>query len=148
MARKRANGEGTIRKRKNGTWEARVTVGFDPETGKQKYKCVYGRTQNDVRKKLDEIVQDNDQRLVAEQGQTVGEWLDSWINDFLSDVKDGTVVSYKSLCRLISNQLSVILSLQSSRLKLYKNSITAYARRALVRSISRIYTDVSIGRSM
>lgn len=30
MAKKRANGEGNIRKRKDGRWEARYTAGHDP----------------------------------------------------------------------------------------------------------------------
>ena len=34
MAKKRANGEGNIRKRKDGRWEGRYTAGIDPETGK------------------------------------------------------------------------------------------------------------------
>ena len=33
-ANKRANGDGTIRKRKDGAWEARYTVGINPGTGK------------------------------------------------------------------------------------------------------------------
>ena len=53
--RKRANGEGSIRKRSNGTWEARVTVGVNPETGKLISKSVYGRTQKEVREKLNAL---------------------------------------------------------------------------------------------
>ena len=34
MAKKRANGEGNIRKRKDGRWEGRYTAGYDPKTGK------------------------------------------------------------------------------------------------------------------
>lgn len=34
MAKKRANGEGNIRKRKDGRWEGRFTVSHDPITGK------------------------------------------------------------------------------------------------------------------
>ena len=45
MAKKRANGEGNIRKRKDGRWEGRYTAGHDPETGKPIYKNVLGRTQ-------------------------------------------------------------------------------------------------------
>ena len=52
MARKRANGEGNIRKRSNGTWEVRITVGVNPETGKAISKSVYGRTQKEVREKI------------------------------------------------------------------------------------------------
>ena len=42
MAKKRANGEGSIRKRKDGRWEGRYTAGHDPETGKAIYKNVLG----------------------------------------------------------------------------------------------------------
>ena len=35
MSKKRANGEGNIRKRKNGRWEGRYTAGYDPKTGKR-----------------------------------------------------------------------------------------------------------------
>ena len=34
MPKKRANGEGSIRKRKDGRWEGRYTAGNDPATGK------------------------------------------------------------------------------------------------------------------
>lgn len=43
---------GTIRRRSDGRWEARFTLGRDPGTGKQVQKSVYGKTQADVRKKL------------------------------------------------------------------------------------------------
>ena len=33
MPKKRANGEGNIRKRKDGHWEGRYTAGHDPDTG-------------------------------------------------------------------------------------------------------------------
>ena len=47
-----ANGAGTIRQRADGTWEARITLGVDPGTGKQKQKSFYGKTQKEVRQKL------------------------------------------------------------------------------------------------
>ena len=34
MAKKRANGEGSIRKKPNGRWEGRYTQGSDPKTGR------------------------------------------------------------------------------------------------------------------
>ena len=49
MAKKRANGEGSIRKRKDGRWEGFYTAAYDPETGKQKLKNVLGKTQQQVR---------------------------------------------------------------------------------------------------
>ena len=38
MAKRRSNGEGNIRKRKDGRWEGRYTAGHDPVTGKQVFK--------------------------------------------------------------------------------------------------------------
>ena len=49
MAKKRANGEGSIRKRKDGRWEGRYTAGHDPNTGKTIYKNVLGKTQGEVK---------------------------------------------------------------------------------------------------
>lgn len=34
MAKRRANGEGSIRKCKDDRWEGRYTAGYDPETSK------------------------------------------------------------------------------------------------------------------
>ena len=114
--RKRANGEGSIRKRSNGTWEARVTVGVNPETGKLISKSVYGRTQKVVREKLNAL-QKGEQQAVnppaagpgiaseaanePEQKEiTVGEWLDTWLKEYLADVKQGTSIHYESVVRL------------------------------------------------
>lgn len=52
MAKKRANGEGSLRKRKDGRWEGRYTAGHDPETGKAIYKNVLGRTKAETAEKL------------------------------------------------------------------------------------------------
>ena len=44
MAKKRANGEGNIRKRADGRWEGRYTAGYHTETGKRIIKNVLGKT--------------------------------------------------------------------------------------------------------
>lgn len=51
MAKKRANGEGNIRKRWPGG-EGRYTAGHNPETRKLIYKNVLGRTQAEAKNKL------------------------------------------------------------------------------------------------
>ena len=113
MSKKRANGEGSIRKRKNDTWEGRYTI-MDPETGKLKAKYVYGKSQREVKSKLQDIqlLQEQEAKLekaresekskLAADGNeendlTLNEWLDMWLADYLSDIKIGTLVSYKSL---------------------------------------------------
>ena len=56
MAKRRANGEGNIRKRSDGRWEGRYTAGRDPETGKTVYKNVLGKTQAEVKAKLKQAI--------------------------------------------------------------------------------------------
>ena len=51
MAKKRANGEGNIRKRKDGRWEGRYTVGYD-EKGRPISKNVLAKTQKECKEKL------------------------------------------------------------------------------------------------
>ena len=52
MPKRRANGEGNIRKRKDGRWEGRYTAGYDPVSGKRIIKNVLGKTQAEVKEKL------------------------------------------------------------------------------------------------
>ena len=53
MGKKRANGEGSIRKRSSdGRWEGRFVVDHHPDTGKSIYKNVLGKTQAEVREKM------------------------------------------------------------------------------------------------
>ena len=59
MPKRRANGEGNIRKRKDGRWEGRYTVGHDPETGKAIIKNILGKTQAEVKEKLKKAIEEN-----------------------------------------------------------------------------------------
>jgi len=54
VAKKRANGEGSISKRNDGLWQGSISLGYD-DKGKRKRKTRYGRTQAEVRQKLDAL---------------------------------------------------------------------------------------------
>ena len=83
MAKKRANGEGNIRKRKDGRWEGRYTAGHDPETGKAIYKNVLGRTQAEVKSKLKAAIEESKGLDVTKAGKyTVGAWMDEWFENY------------------------------------------------------------------
>ena len=58
MAKKRANGEGNIRKRADGRWEGRYTAGYHPETGKRIIKNVLGKTQAECKAKLKKAIEE------------------------------------------------------------------------------------------
>ena len=83
MPKRRANGEGNIRKRKDGRWEGRYTVGRDPETGKSIIKNVLGKTQTEVKEKLKKAIEEN---VGIDYGRantyTVGTWLEVWMENY------------------------------------------------------------------
>ena len=83
MPKRRANGEGNIRKRKDGRWEGRYTVGRDPETGKAIIKNVLGKTQAEVKEKLKKAIEEN---VGIDYGRaktyTVGNWLEVWYENY------------------------------------------------------------------
>ena len=88
MPRKRANGEGSIRKRENGTWEARIQLGNDPVTGKPIRKSVYAKTQKEARNKLQELIEKKKSQSynqVEDDKLTLDTWLDMWLNSYLVD---------------------------------------------------------------
>ena len=83
MAKRRANGEGSIRKRPDGRWEGRYTAGRDPETGKTVYKNVLGKTQAEVKAKLKQAIQENTEVDTLKAAQyTVGQWMDIWFENY------------------------------------------------------------------
>ena len=99
-----AQGAGNIRKKtilRNGQpytyWEARVTVGRDPGTGKQVRRSFSGKTQKEVREKLQAATAAiNDGDYFEPSKMTVGQWLDTWAAEYLNSVKPRTVESYKA----------------------------------------------------
>ncbi len=98
MAKKRANGEGNIRKRKDGRWEGRYTAGRDPDTGKPIYKNVLGKTQAEVKKKLKQAIEESGKVDISKVGQyTVADWCWLWYENYCKPaVKDTTAEYYRS----------------------------------------------------
>lgn len=92
-----AHGAGSIRQRADGTWEARITIGTNPGTGKPDRKSVYGKTQTEVRKKMTEIQRSVDNGTYQSPSKiSVSEWLDEWMKTFCAaNVKPLTYSSYE-----------------------------------------------------
>ncbi len=100
-SKRAAQGAGTIRQRPDGRWEARYTVGRDPGTGKQIQRSIYGATQAEVLKKLQQVSVELESGAYIEPSKmTVGQWLDIWLEEYLGNVKPRTVISYAEHCRL------------------------------------------------
>ena len=105
-----AAGGGTIRKKtvksKGKTytyWEARLTTGYHPGTGKQLQRSVTGATQKEVAEKLRQLTHEVDTgEYIDPSKMTLGEWLDIWKADYLMGVKPSTADIY---CRCIDNHI-------------------------------------------
>lgn len=122
---KNGNNEGTIRKRKNGTWEGRYTIGYDSH-GKQKQKSIYGKTRAEVAKKLSEMTSAiQNGSYIAPRNLTLSEWLEVWLTSYAYiKVRPSTYASYQAyierhvspiigglqLQKLTTNQLQVFFN--------------------------------------
>jgi len=109
MARKRANGEGSIfkyeRKRKDGTtvidkgWQAELLLGYK-EDGSRNRKLIYGKTQGEVKEKLDLAkAQFADGSLTAEK-LSVAAYLKHWLSEKTRQIEDSTAEVYERLIRV------------------------------------------------
>ena len=104
MASRRDNGEGCLRKRKNGTWEAIVTVSVDPVTHKQKFKSLYAKSRKEAKAKMEAFLEElaetqQTAAVLPENGDDLflSDWLDIWYKDYLADVKRSTKSNYRSI---------------------------------------------------
>ena len=97
MSKRRANGEGNIRKRKDGRWEGRYTAGYDPDTGKRIIKNVLGKTQAEAKAKLAAAQQECEMLDVTRTDEyTVATWLRSWYDLYAQpNIRTATADRYK-----------------------------------------------------
>ena len=89
----RAHGEGNIRVRKDGRWEASIRAG-----GTRRY--IYGKTRAEVAAKLKELQgQATTGRLVEPAKVTVAAFLTDWLEANRSRLRASTIESYTNLLR-------------------------------------------------
>ncbi|HKP53208.1 MAG TPA: site-specific integrase [Chloroflexia bacterium] len=81
MATRRGHGEGMIRQRTDGVWEARIDLGY--VEGKRRRKSIYGKTRREVAEKLKALLVDQQKGLpiTTSERQTLGQFLEQWLAD-------------------------------------------------------------------
>ena len=102
MTRRAASGAGTIRRKtvsKNGKqysyWEARITIGRDPGSGRQIQQSFTGKTQREVREKMQSVaVAVNSGTYSTPKKMTLRQWMEIWAGEYLGNLKPGTVDAY------------------------------------------------------
>jgi len=95
VAKYRANGEGSIRKRADGRWEGRYYDYRETDPNKQR-KSVMGKTQKEVRDKLKAAIAETEEPApLINNTLTVAEWLSMWMTEYRhNDLRDSTFESY------------------------------------------------------
>lgn len=104
--RARAAGEGSLRQRPDGTWEARYTAGWTPE-GKQVRRSVYGRTRAEVADKLKLKLAGTERGAVvlAEQGRlTLADYAEAFVESRRGELGEGTILRLESDVRALRRQ--------------------------------------------
>ena len=79
MARKRKNGQGTVRLRSDGRWEGRHIVGYD-ENGKAKQKSVLAKTKAECVEKLKRLREEYTEGapFKVKPDMRFGDWMNYW----------------------------------------------------------------------
>lgn len=95
MGNKRGNSEGSITRRSDGLWEARVTL----DGGKR--KSFYAKTRQEAARKLNEALRDRDSGLPVVGGkQTVEQYLTSWLAATKATIRPTTFARYEQFVRV------------------------------------------------
>lgn len=103
---KRQNGEGTIRQRSDGRWEARYSC-VHPETGESKNASVYGSTARQARDRRKEALERLANGAPPKDSEiTVATWVQRWMDSSMqaSPRKDSTKALYRVLAKHILSE--------------------------------------------
>ena len=101
MAKKRANGEGSIRKKPSGRWEGRYTQGIDPVTGRAIQKSVSAKTQAECKEKLAKAIRENRGVPLNHTGDyTAAEWCRLWFETYSKpNIRYNTAKGYEGIIK-------------------------------------------------
>ena len=97
MAKRRSNGDGMLRKRSDGRWEQRLTLGTQAN-GKPQFKYFYGKTQKEVKDKVKAYQKEAEEGLVSED-ITFEKWANMWFNDYHKRLEKSTQDGYRYTLR-------------------------------------------------
>ena len=98
--KRRPQGDGTIRKRKDGRWEARIIIGHKND-GSPMYKSAFAKTQKSALKELHKLIElYRDIDLTEESRMTLGEWMDKWLDEYMIfAIRESTLDSYRNITK-------------------------------------------------
>ena len=130
--KRRPQGDGTIRKRADGRWEARIIIGHKND-GSPMYKSAFAKTQKSALKQLHQLLDlYRDVDLTEECRMTLGEWMDKWLDEYMIfTIRESTIDGYRAMVehqikRFIGNKQ--LTSLTTADIQKFYNKIKKEGR--------------------
>ena len=102
MARKRANGEGSLRQLENGSWMCQLMVGHKPD-GTRDIRTFVGKTQKEALHRRDEFKRKMAEGLLLAEDLRFEEWADTWYGNHQDNIKPTTQESYRYTLRILKD---------------------------------------------
>jgi integrase len=94
MTRRRGRGEGSIYRRKDGSWVAQYTAG-------DKRRYIYGKTRKDVAARLNRAIVERDSGIVYDsENLKVADYLDRWLDSIRDTLRKRTWQRHEEITRL------------------------------------------------
>ena len=100
MAKRRSNGEGTLRQRPNGLWELTLMDGFQSD-GRRKYKSFYAKTQKEVKQKARAYQDAKAEGIEVDVVSYFDEWADLWFESHKDNIMPTTQENYQYTLRIL-----------------------------------------------
>lgn len=143
MAVKKANGEGSINKYKNG-WRATITIGRNSD-GKLIRKQFYGKTKKDALDKMNEYKINSSRGLILiDEKINLEDWVNTWLNDFKAiELKPSSLERYLGVYNKYIKHSSIakikIKDLKAPNLQQYYNELLKNGKSEnVIRTINKV----------
>lgn len=137
--KRRDKGEGSISQRKDGLWTGRLDIGVQ-ENGKRKIKAVYGKTEQEVKRKLralkKELIKHDYQEV---KKLSVREYMTDWLYNYKqNEVKPSTFDRIEQICE---NQIFPCIG------DLQINSVTANDFQKMINDLAEKYSYSTVKKA-
>ena len=100
MANKRANGDGSLRRKKNGHWEIQIMDGFKAD-GRRNIVSFSAKTQKEAKEKRDEYLRKKAAGLLIGQDLRFADWAERWFDRHKDYIKPTTQEHYRYTLRIL-----------------------------------------------
>lgn len=148
MATKKANGEGSINKYKNG-WRSTITLGRDDD-GKLIRKQFYGKTKIETLSKMNEYKNKYDTGLLPSDDKiTLQQWFKIWLYEYrINDLRPSTLERYDGIYRnyIRNSNIGIIKlkDLRAANIQAYYNTLVKEKNKTpdTIKTINKVLKSV------